>query len=125
MRLVLIAYLAPIPAALVLFLMLIAGYGFPLALTVGSAVMWVPFAIAIWFLWPDDQGLSLRLHRHLHHHRRRHGVADGSGRRAAAAATPRVTMRRRRRIHDTRACSVAAESDMRRHPEGAGCPSKR
>lgn len=49
MRLVLIAYLAPIPAALVLFLMLIAGYGFPLALTVGSAIVLVPFAIATWF----------------------------------------------------------------------------
>ena len=47
MRLLLIAYLAPIPAALVLFLMLLAGYGFPLALTVCSAVVLVPFAIAI------------------------------------------------------------------------------
>jgi len=49
MRLLLIAYLAPIPAALVLFLMLLAGYGFPLALTVGSAVVLVPFAIAIFY----------------------------------------------------------------------------
>ncbi len=47
MRLLLIAYLAPIPAALVLFLMLLAGYGFPLALTVCSAVVLVPFAIAV------------------------------------------------------------------------------
>ncbi len=47
MRLLLIAYLAPIPAALVLFLMLLAGYGFPLALTVGSAIVLVPFAIAV------------------------------------------------------------------------------
>ena len=49
MRLLLIAYLAPIPAALVLFLMLLAGYGFPLALTVCSAVVLVPFAIAIFY----------------------------------------------------------------------------
>jgi hypothetical protein len=47
MRLLLIAYLAPIPAALVLFLMLLAGYGFPLALTACSAVVLVPFAIAV------------------------------------------------------------------------------
>jgi len=49
MRLLLIAYLAPIPAALVLFLMLLAGYGFPFALTVCSAVVLVPFAIAIFY----------------------------------------------------------------------------